>query len=116
MNNPQIYINGSVTFLLEVEICLPDVKTSTNVEKTENVEKSKIDSQNKAIRNDIVDSMKSDFAGLLSSEDHCDVVIKCQNQEFKCHVAILAARSPVFGAMFQHKMTESVSRKVGGHF
>ena len=35
-----------------------------------------------------------------------DIKIQCEGQSFDCHMAILAARSPVFMAMFQSDMKE----------
>ena len=39
-----------------------------------------------------------------------DVKIECDGQTFDCHKAILAARSPVFMAMFQSNMKESETK------
>jgi len=111
MGNSQIYINESVTFLLEVEICLPDSKIS-GVEKNEGLEQKRMEKQLDDAHNDITYSLKKDFSGLLNSSDHFDSVIKCANTEFKCHKAILAARSEVFSAMFQHPTSENQTNKV----
>lgn len=45
--------------------------------------------------------------GLLS-----DVSLLADGQEYKAHKAILAARSPVFGAMFEHEMEERKNGRV----
>lgn len=47
-----------------------------------------------------------DFGALLESEEFSDVSIIVGGREFKVHKAILAARSPVFLAMFKHDMKE----------
>lgn len=47
-----------------------------------------------------------DFGALLESEEFSDVSIIVGCREFKAHKAILAARSPVFLAMFKHDMKE----------
>jgi len=111
MGNSQIYIDESVTFLLEVEICLPDSKIS-GVEKNEGLELKIMQKQVDEAHKDITYTLKNDFSGLLNSSEHFDTVINCSGQEFKCHKAILAARSDVFSAMFQHQMTENQSNKV----
>ena len=48
----------------------------------------------------------ADLASLLSSGSFADVTLEIESQEFQAHRAILAARSPVFSAMFQHAMEE----------
>ncbi|XP_014229817.1 speckle-type POZ protein A-like [Trichogramma pretiosum] len=47
-----------------------------------------------------------DFGALLESEAFSDVSLIVGCREFKAHKAILAARSPVFLAMFRHDMKE----------
>ena len=44
--------------------------------------------------------------------EHCDVTLVVEGQEIHAHKAILAARSPVFKAMFAHQMSEAVEGKV----
>merc|ERR1719309_515791 len=85
MQNTQLYVEDSITFLLEAEICQPGTKTSV-VESSEAMEK-----------------MGGDLLGLLEEGDYSDVLIQCEGRHFKCHKAILSSRSPVFRAMFQHK-------------
>ena len=41
-----------------------------------------------------------------------DVCLCAGGREFKAHKAILATRSPVFGAMFEHEMEESRKGRV----
>ncbi|KAJ8678607.1 hypothetical protein QAD02_014394 [Eretmocerus hayati] len=48
-----------------------------------------------------------DLQALLESGQHSDVVLQVENKSLKMHKYILAARSPVFAAMFNHNMTES---------
>ena len=47
-----------------------------------------------------------DLGALLESEEFSDVSLIVGCREFKAHKAILAARSPVFLAMFRHDMRE----------
>jgi len=50
---------------------------------------------------------------LASMDGLSDVVIVCKGDvELKAHRAVLAARSPVFEAMFTHEMTEKLSGQV----
>jgi len=49
---------------------------------------------------------------VFSDKEFTDIKIKCEGQSFDCHIAILAARSPVFKAMFQSNMKEKETQKV----
>lgn len=49
----------------------------------------------------------SDMADILESGRFSDITLICQGKEFKAHKIILASRSPVFSAMFEHGMKES---------
>ena len=53
-----------------------------------------------------------DFSQLFSEAEHSDVEIICGEETFACHKSILAARSPVFEAMFQVDMEEKKDNKV----
>ena len=41
-----------------------------------------------------------------------DLVLVCQGEEIKAHRCILSARSPVFSAMLQSNMLESINSKI----
>jgi len=47
-------------------------------------------------------TLGNDLNALLLSKDHADLTITVGRRAFRCHRAILAARSPVFAAMFAH--------------
>ena len=113
LQNSQIYFNDSVTFLLEAEICLPDTKVSITEHAEEDVE-STVNTENELLERDISARIQADFTALLKSGSHTDtdMVIKCGSETIPCHKAVLAARSPVFSAMFQHNMTESRTHEV----
>lgn len=49
---------------------------------------------------------------LLTNGTFSDTVLVVDGREFYAHKAILAARSPVFSAMFEHEMTESRKGRV----
>lgn len=52
------------------------------------------------------------FSQFHLSKEMTDVQIRCEGQTFDAHQVILAARSPVFRAMFQAEMKEKESRQV----
>ena len=52
------------------------------------------------------------MGSLLDSDTFSDVTLCTRGREFKAHKAILSARSPVFGAMFEHEMEESRKGRV----
>jgi len=56
--------------------------------------------------------LSSDFEDLYNSGSLTDIVITCGGREFNCHRAILAARSTVFRAMFEHDMEEKKNSAV----
>ena len=52
------------------------------------------------------------LGNLFTDKQLSDVKIECEGQTFDCHQAILAARSPVFMAMFTSNMKEKETKKV----
>ncbi|GIZ05260.1 protein roadkill [Caerostris extrusa] len=56
--------------------------------------------------------LPDDIGELFEDKKFSDVVISANGQEFFAHKAILAARSPVFAAMFQHDMEEKKQNRV----
>ena len=60
-----------------------------------------------------LNSTLSDDLGRLFVDGHLsDVVLRVRDQKFPVHRAILAARSPVFRAMFTSDMKESVAEEI----
>ena len=108
MQNSDLYIDDSITFLLEAEICQPGTKTSVveNIDNDDN--KVGVDIAKTAIAT----RLGTDMLDMLSTGLLSDVIVKCEDYEFTCHKSILAARSPVFAAMFQHDMTEQRKNEV----
>ena len=49
---------------------------------------------------------------VLADKEFADVDIVCDTAVFPCHQLILAARSPVFRAMFKAEMKEKLTRKI----
>jgi len=99
MSNTQLYVEDSITFLLEAEICQPGTRTSA-VEDGGALEGRGLE-QRRTV--EAMEKMGGDLLGLLEEGDYSDVLIQCEGRHFKCHKAILSSRSPVFRAMFQHK-------------
>lgn len=56
--------------------------------------------------------LSQDLGTLLEDQKLTDVVLTVGGKEFKAHKAILAARSRVFAAMFEHNMKEKRLNKV----
>ncbi|CAK9303764.1 unnamed protein product [Gordionus sp. m RMFG-2023] len=56
--------------------------------------------------------LSEDLNALFESQTFSDVVLCVEKKEFKSHKAILAARSPVFAAMFEHEMEERKLNRV----
>ena len=111
MSNPQVYFNDSLTFLIEAEICLPDSNKVCVVENEDAAEEA-LHAEDDLISGEITARLQADYSGLLKSGQHSDVVIKVGGETIPCHKAVLAARSPVFSAMFQHNMAEARSHEV----
>lgn len=56
--------------------------------------------------------LSEDLRSLLKNQEFADVIISINHKEYPVHKAILAARSPVFAAMFQHNMQESETNRI----
>ena len=59
-----------------------------------------------------VKSFMSDIGNLLMDPKTSDIVMVCQGEQIKAHRLILSARSPVFAAMLQSDMSESVNGEI----
>lgn len=57
-------------------------------------------------------NLSEDLALLFENQDFSDVILSVKGKNFQAHKIILAARSPVFAAMFKHKMKESEQNRV----
>ena len=53
-------------------------------------------------------TLSSDLGSLQDRGTFSDVTLSVSGRVFKAHKALLAARSPVFSAMFEHSMEESL--------
>ncbi|XP_065212912.1 speckle-type POZ protein B-like [Planococcus citri] len=57
-------------------------------------------------------TLSEDFESLLKNQELVDVKLYVINKDYPAHKSILAARSPVFAAMFRHKTTENEENRV----
>lgn len=57
-------------------------------------------------------SMGVDFCSLLEDKDFTDISIVVDGQTFSAHKAVLAARSPVLGAMLRSNMREKETKSI----
>ncbi|CAN7984186.1 unnamed protein product, partial [Ixodes hexagonus] len=72
-----------------------------------------ISGQNNAIQFKVPECrLSDDFGHLFESQKFSDVILSVNGREFYAHKAILAARSPVFAAMFEHEMEEKKQNRV----
>ena len=53
-------------------------------------------------------TLSTDLGALQDKGTFSDVTLSVGGQVFQAHKAVLAARSPVFSAMFEHSMEESI--------
>jgi len=56
--------------------------------------------------------LSEDLSTLLENSQFSDAVLDCGGRQFHCHKALLAARSQVFQAMFEHDMEEKKTSRV----
>ena len=56
--------------------------------------------------------LSDDLGQLFESQRSSDVTLSVGGREFQAHKALLAARSPVFAAMFEHEMEERKHNRV----
>jgi len=92
---------------------LPDDKLTLYCEVSVVAESINHSGQSSASQFKIPDCRLSDDLGsLFESDKFSDVILGCNGAEFSAHKAILAARSPVFTAMFEHEMEEKKQNRV----
>ncbi|KAK7074227.1 hypothetical protein SK128_022163 [Halocaridina rubra] len=101
-------------FLLdEANGLLPDDKLTLYCEVSVVADSVNISGQSNAIHFKVPDCRLSDDLGVLfESQRFSDVTLSVAGREFQAHKAILAARSPVFAAMFAHEMEERKHNRV----
>lgn len=101
-------------FLLdEANGLLPDDKLTLYCEVSVVADSINISGQNSAIQFKVPEChLSDDFGQLFEGQKFSDVILSVNGREFAAHKAILAARSPVFSAMFEHEMEEKKQNRV----
>ncbi|KAL3222422.1 hypothetical protein MRX96_004887 [Rhipicephalus microplus] len=101
-------------FLLdEANGLLPDDKLTLYCEVSVVVDTVNISGQNNVNQFKVPKcQLSGDFGCLFESQKFSDVILSVNSHELYAHKAILAARSPVFKAMFEHEMKEKKQNRV----
>ncbi|XP_074601020.1 BTB/POZ and MATH domain-containing protein rdx [Brevipalpus obovatus] len=101
-------------FLLdEANGLLPDDKLTLYCEVSVVADSVNIAGQNNAIQFKVPECrLPDDLGKLFETHRFSDVTLCVNEKEFLAHKAILAARSPVFAAMFEHNLEESKQNRV----
>ncbi|KAA0201806.1 hypothetical protein HAZT_HAZT011536 [Hyalella azteca] len=101
-------------FLLEeANGLLPDDKLTLYCEVSVVADSVNISGQSNTVQFKVSECRLSEDLGMLfDSQRYCDVTLAVGAREFQAHKALLAARSPVFAAMFSHEMEERKHNRV----
>uniref|UniRef100_A0A0A9WJ35 Protein roadkill n=1 Tax=Lygus hesperus TaxID=30085 RepID=A0A0A9WJ35_LYGHE len=101
-------------FLLdEANGLLPDDKLTIFCEVSVVADSVNISGQSNAIQFKVPECrLPDDLGQLFEVQKFSDVTLSVNGREFQAHKAILAARSPVFAAMFEHEMEERKLNRV----
>ncbi|KAH9364051.1 hypothetical protein HPB48_016389 [Haemaphysalis longicornis] len=92
---------------------LPNDKLTVCCEVVGIVNTANTSSQDKSLEVQVPDChLSQDLRHLLVSRRFADVIFCVEGKEVHAHKPILAARSPVFAAMFDHKMKENEQGRV----
>jgi len=90
--------NDKLTFFCEVSVVCDSVNIS---------------GQGSAVNFPVSENrLSSDLGELFVSGALSDVIVSCSGRKFNCHKVVLAARSSVFRAMFEHNMEEKKNSAV----
>jgi speckle-type POZ protein len=101
-------------FLLdETNGLLPDDKLTLYCEVSVVADSVNIAGQNNTTQFKVPDcKLSEDLSSLFETQKFSDVILSVDGHDFHAHKAILAARSPVFAAMFEHEMEEKKQNRV----
>ena len=66
----------------------------------------------KPVSQSAVVGVADDLEKAFSNMQFADIQLLCNGEKFGCHKVILAARSPVFNAMFNNEMKENINKEV----
>ena len=101
-DHPDLLPDGNLTLKCTVTVFGPDKILSGSVS----------DSSKPNLSVDCQKQLGEHLGKVFSDKQFSDIKIQCEGQTFDCHVAILAARSPVFRRMFQADMKEKETKTV----
>jgi speckle-type POZ protein len=101
-------------FLLdEANGLLPDDKLTIFCEVSVVADSVNISGQSNAVQFKVPEcKLSEDLGALFESQRFSDITLNVNGVEFQAHKAVLAARSPVFAAMFEHEMEERKHNRV----
>jgi len=102
---PQYTQDETLTLIFEITVFGETKKSIKYKEETE--KKNEVQVPNFHYKKTV-----QDFESLLISNEHSDVIVTCDNKEFKCHKNILTCRSPVFKTMLESNMKEKESGRI----
>lgn len=92
---------------------LPDDKLTLYCEVSVVADSVNIFGQSSSVQFKVPECRLADDLGqLFENSQFSDFILSCGGREFNCHKAILAARSQVFQAMFEHDMEETKNNRV----
>ncbi|CAD5209573.1 unnamed protein product [Bursaphelenchus xylophilus] len=97
---PQISPADSITVFVEIDVAVETITTYTEDQLA-----------SKAVC-ECERTLGEDYLKLLSDDLHTDFLIRVDGQDISVHKAVLAARSPVFAAMLQHRDTNEAQTGV----
>ncbi|KAF8771048.1 Speckle-type POZ protein like [Argiope bruennichi] len=92
-----------------------DLKKKENSSITELVRISTVDAEDTSCSNETEETpqtLKEDLRNFYLQKNHCDVIFQIGTEMLQAHKSILCSRSPVFCAMFDSDMKETVNKKV----
>jgi speckle-type POZ protein len=96
----ECFVNGKVTILFEIE------KNPVRSDKSSTV----ANSDEEPISNS--DQLVAQLAGLFEDLKFSDIAFNVRGRQFKAHKNILAARSNIFAAMFDHPIKENLTNQI----
>ncbi|KAF8771047.1 Speckle-type POZ protein like [Argiope bruennichi] len=111
-SNDKLLMLCDFTFFTDVTSEIIEQKNLYETEKRKTDFFSKREPLCPEMRTDKPSLLKEDFKNLYKKRIYSDVLLCSKTQSIPCHKAILCSRSPVFRAMFDNQMWETLNRKV----
>ncbi|GFY24542.1 protein roadkill [Trichonephila clavipes] len=97
-NNPRYFKNSSVSLRIEAEMSFYEECGSSQEYFSDSPSQA-----SKTFRHSLKNDLEIFFRSNLKG---CDVILRCENQDFSVHKSLLCCKSPVFSAMFESDMKE----------